>query len=244
MNPIVLALDTDDLSHADKLVAEVRDHIGMIKIGTELWSAHGPESFKIASNYSLPVFLDLKLHDIPNTVGKTISSIIFNHSNKCDISFISVHAFGGKKMLQEAVVASRGSSTSVAAVSLLTSLDYKDLSWLGFSDTRENIKTASLSAGAYNQGVRTFVCSPMNAALLRKKFDISHDPIRLITPGIRAANVKPDDQKRTCDVAAAIKNGSSYLVIGRPITEDPEPKAAAKMLNEEAQKAIAKWGYK
>src|SRR3954469_2669664 len=109
MNPIVLALDTSDLSEADRVLSEVRDNIGMVKIGLELWSAYGPESLKLCQNYNIPVFLDLKLHDIPNTVAKTVSVILDKHSNKCDIRFISAHTFGGKEMLEAALLATRGS---------------------------------------------------------------------------------------------------------------------------------------
>jgi orotidine-5'-phosphate decarboxylase len=244
MNPIILALDTDDISLAHALVEKTRDHIGMIKIGTELWAAYGPKALELGAMHSIPVFLDLKLHDIPSTVGKTIDVIVNRHSQICDIRFLSVHAFGCKKMLSTAVSAARASSIKIAGVTVLTSLDYPDLQWLGFTDCRENIKTKDLAVGAWDAGVRTFVCSPKNGKLMRKYLDDvgTGDKCELITPGIRPDGSPEDDQKRTTSINEAIKNGSNWLVIGRPITAAVDPLDAAKDLSDQANKAINKWG--
>jgi orotidine-5'-phosphate decarboxylase len=147
-------------------------------------------------------------------------------------------------MLKTAVSAARASSIKIAGVTLLTSLDHMDLRWLGFTDTRENVKTKDLAVGAWDEGVRTFVCSPKNGKLMRKYLDDvgTGDKCELITPGIRSDDAPEDDQKRTCSVNEAIKNGANWLVIGRPITAAADPVDAAKDLSDQAIKAVNKWG--
>jgi len=246
MNPIILAVDTPDLTLAHSLIGKVRSHIGMIKIGTELWASHGPRALELGSQYGLPIFLDLKLHDIPNTVGKTVDVIAFKHCLNYDIRFLSVHAFGCKIMLKAAVSASRSSLMQIAAVTLLTSLDSRDLHSMGFTDGRENVKTVDLALEAWNSGVRTFICGPKNCKLMRKHLDDvgTGDKATLITPGIRNKDWEPDDQIRSATVDEAIRNGANWLVIGRPITDVADPSDAAKDLSNQAFKALDKWGMK
>ncbi len=247
MNPIILAVDTTDLNQAHSLIEKVRDNIGMIKIGTELWSSYGPTPcLELGAAHGLPIFLDLKLHDIPNTVGKTVDAIVFKHCPDYDIRFLSVHAFGCETMIKAAVAASRSSSMKIAAVTLLTSLDSKNLHAMGFTDGRENIKTVDLALEAWSGGARTFICGPKNCKLMRKHLDDvgNGDKATLITPGIRDKDAPPDDQIRSASVEEAIRNGSNWLVIGRPITAALHPEDAAKDLSLQAFRAIDKWGMK
>ena len=238
MNPITLALDYSDLEEARTVVSKTRDHIGMIKIGLELWATCGPQSLELGKEFDLPIFLDLKLYDIPNTVSKTIDIITKKYSSY-DVKFISVHALGGIPMLKEAVKAARGTNAEIAAVTYLTSMDYKDLRWLGYRDTRINIKTVDLAIGTWNDAeIKTFICSAQNCKLMRKHLDTDGDRVTLITPGIRLNDNISDDQKRITGVEEAIKNGSDYLVVGRPITQSSDPEETAKLFKDLATRLI------
>lgn len=237
MNPIILALDFSDLNQADEMISKVRNYIGMIKIGPELFNSYGREALELGLKHSIPIFLDLKLHDTPSTVAKTVDAIATKFSTKYKIKFLTVHAFGGQEMVKEAVGTAKGSDLQIAVVTLLTSLNHKDLSSFGFRDCREGIKTVDLALTAYGAGARVFVAAPTQIHLMRKHLDKSAQNITLITPGIRALDAPQDDQKRTKPIGFAIRNGADWVVVGRPITLEPNPEGAAKLLLDQAEKA-------
>ncbi len=237
MNPIILALDFSDLNQADEMVGKVRNHIGMIKIGPELFNAYGREALELGPKHHVPIFLDLKLHDIPNTVAKTVDLITTRFSEQYRIKFLTVHAFGGSEMLKAAIGTAKGSNTEIAVVTLLTSVDSSDLHSFGFRDCREGIKTVDLALTAFNSGARTFVAAPSQIHLMRKHLDEPNELVTLITPGIRATDALPDDQKRTKPISFAIRNGADWVVVGRPITQSQDPELAAQSLLAQALKA-------
>lgn len=237
MNPIALALDFDTLEKADEMLSKVRDHIGMIKIGPELFHAYGREALELGPKYHVPIFLDLKLHDIPNTVAKTLDVLLSRYSEQYKIKFITVHAFGGNEMIKAAIGTAKGSDTEIAVVTLLTSIDSRDLGSFGFRDCREGIKTVDLALTAFKAGARSFVAAPTQIHLMRKHLDKPGQKVTLITPGIRATDSLPDDQKRTKPISFAIRNGSDWVVVGRPITQATDPDLAAKTLLAQALKA-------
>jgi orotidine-5'-phosphate decarboxylase len=223
MNPIILALDFSNIDDARSLLKKVRNHIGMIKIGLELWSAYGPESLNLGNEFHLPMFVDLKLYDIPNTVSKTITNII--NKDKYDlIKLTTVHILGGKDMLTASVNAVNNSPTNIAAVGLLTSLDDSDVKSFGINGSVEDkvIDFAFLAKGC---GIKHFICSPQNANSIRTNLsEKGYDPV-LICPGIRN-NQTADDQKRTSKLSSDI--AADHFVIGRPITQAKDPVEAAK----------------
>lgn len=237
MSPICLALDYNDLQEADQMLARVRNDIGMIKIGPELFYSHGRDALELGNKYSCPIFLDLKLHDIPSTVSKTVHALANGLSRSYPVRFLSVHSFGGQEMIRAAIKTSQGSGLQIAAVTLLTSLTNNDLGDMGFRDRREGVKTMDLAWLAFDAGARAFVSSPTQTHLMKKHFDKPHDPVTLITPGIRAEGVPQDDQKRAKPIGFAIRNGSDWAVVGRPITQDPSPEGAAQSLLMQALKA-------
>jgi len=236
MNPITLALDYSDIEQARNVLTKTKEHIGMIKIGLELWTNYGPQSLELGKEFDLPIFLDLKLHDIPNTVEKTVE-VITKKFSSYNIKYLSVHALGCKAMLTTAVRAARDTGTEIAAVTFLTSLDYEDLRWLGYRDTRINIQTVDLAIRAQKAGVKAFICSAQNCKLMRKHLDDGGARVTLITPGIRLNDIK-DDQKRTTGVEEAIKTGSDHLVVGRPITLSDDPESTAKLFADLASRFV------
>lgn len=240
-NPIILALDYDNLTDAERVLSLVRPHIGMVKIGTELFTAHGRDSLDMAKNYNIPVFLDLKLHDIPKTVGKTLGLLCGMLSHNFGTHFVSVHCFGGKDMLTEAVKVCRGSNVIPAGVTLLTSVSEYDLGTFGFRTTRAGTRTVSLAwAGATciasqpkEEGLDTFVCAPANVKLFREHMG---DEYTVICPGIRSEGADQHDHLRAKPASFALRSGATWLVIGRPITQAPDPLMAAQHFEKVAEK--------
>jgi orotidine-5'-phosphate decarboxylase len=217
-SPLILAVDTTDIDRVNILVEETQESIGIYKFGLEFYLQHGIERLReIKSAHSIEIFLDLKLHDIPNTVGKAALSIA-----SLDPKFLTVHGAGGSEMIKAAVTALP--QVSIAAVTILTSLDQPMLASMGIGEDVSSLvqKIATLSV---NSGAKALVASPLEVSLLRRNFP---DCI-LITPGIRLEEGK-DDQRRTMSPAEAITAGSDYLVIGRPITEADSPGETAKRI--------------
>jgi len=237
MNPIILALDFPTLEQADAMLAKVREHIGMIKVGLEMFTANGWEAAQLAKQYELPVFLDLKLYDIPTTVAKTTSVVCERLSSIKGNNFLSVHCMGGAAMCRAALEASNGANTKVTGITLLTSFNYRDLRELGYSDTRTNIQTVGFArlgrhCSGRDNGLTHFVCAPQNVPLMRKHFG---QDITIITPGIRPDDGNKDDHKNSMTAAQALKGGSNWLVIGRPITQAVDPVVAAQSFAEVAR---------
>jgi orotidine-5'-phosphate decarboxylase len=228
---IVFALDLPSLDEARAMALAVRDAVGMLKVGLELFVEAGPRAAALGQETGLPVFLDLKLHDIPATVERAVA-----RAASLGASMLTVHASGGPVMLRSAVERARreGSGLQVVAVTVLTSLDARDLVALGVADDMQG-HVERLARMAWDQGVRAFVCSPHEAAKLRAALG---PDATLVTPGVRAAgDGTSDDQKRTMSAGDAIKAGASWVVVGRPIRDAADPLAAARAIAREVDVA-------
>jgi orotidine-5'-phosphate decarboxylase len=211
----------------------VRDAVGMLKVGLELFVEAGPRAVAIGDETGRPVFLDLKLHDIPETVDRAVA-----RASALGVRMLTVHASGGREMLRRAVERARGDGKGleIVAVTVLTSLDIDDLHAVGITEDLV-AHVERLARVAWEQGVRSFVCSPHEAARLRATLGPS---ATLITPGVRAeGSPGNDDQKRTLSAREAIEAGASWVVVGRPIRDAADPLAAAKAIAAEVDGALA-----
>lgn len=216
MNSIFVAIDTADLRRARKIVAAVAPHVGGLKLGLQFFAANGPDGVRTLGASGLPLFIDLKFHDIPNTVSRAVQSV-----GTLAPAVITVHAAGGRAMLTRAKkVAPPG--TKVVAVTVLTSLSDRDLTSVGIRESAA-ATVARLARLARSCGLDGIVCSPLEVAAIRAEWPDAY----LVVPGIRPAGSAADDQKRSATPAAALAAGASMLVIGRPITAAAEPAAAA-----------------
>ncbi len=225
-NPIIVALDVADIDRAARWVDQLAPHVGAFKVGAELFTLAGPEMVRRIRGAGLPVFLDLKFHDIPNTVAKAVAAAV-----RLDVQMLTVHASGGLAMLRAAEQASQetaaGQGTEpplVLGVTVLTSLDSDQLSEIGFQGNaaRQVERLAGLAARA---GLRGLVCSPLETVALRQMLPAR---MKLVTPGIRGPGQAANDQKRTLSPAEALAAGADWLVIGRPICGAANPADAAK----------------
>ncbi len=208
-SPIILALDTKNLDTAKSWIEATNESVDIYKVGLEFYLRFGAPGLRELSNAgNFSIFLDLKLHDIPNTVSAAVSSVI-------DLSpkFLTVHASGGAAMIRAASDA--GKDISITAVTILTSLSDQDLLEIGYSEQAKPaaIKLAKLAA---TNGARSIVCSPFEANEIRKA--VSQE-IEIITPGVRPAGAELGDQKRVMTPLEALKAGANFIVIGRPITD-------------------------
>jgi orotidine-5'-phosphate decarboxylase len=247
-NPIIVALDFSELQEARKVVERIRPHIGMIKIGLELFTAYGREALEMSSDYQIPVFLDLKLYDVPTTVSKTtavVCSLLAKHPGE---HFLSVHCLGGKNMCKVALESSMGSNVTIAGVTVLTSHTEREFSRLGYSDRRPGIRTVDAADIAYDcmndqaqydpagkrvySGLKHFICAPNQIPLMKQHYEDSV----LITPGIRAEGDDTNDHARTKPAGFALKSGASWIVVGRPITKATDPRDAAFYFEQQAKK--------
>jgi orotidine-5'-phosphate decarboxylase len=249
-NPIILALDYAELEDARQILAKVRPNIGMIKIGLELFTAYGRETLELSREFNVPIFLDLKLNDVPTTVAKTTEVICSKLSPFYGQHFLSIHCNGGMEMCQAALKVSNGSNVTIAGVTVLTSLDESDFGEIGFRDCRPAYRTidlAYLGADCLNEkyvydaqrkrvfsGLTTLICAPTQVSLLRQHLG---DDINIITPGIRADADDPHDHVRSKPASFALKNGASWIVVGRPITSAADPVAASSYFREQAERA-------
>lgn len=221
ISPIILAVDTQDISIAKKWIKETSESIGIYKIGLEFFLKNGADGVaQLQSDGDFKIFLDLKLHDIPNTVAGAALSV-----KKINPKFLTVHASGGAKMINSAVLALP--NTSISAVTILTSLDDSDLRTIGYRDTAK-AAAENLASMAVRAGARSIVCSPLEVASIRAMVG---PEIIIIAPGVRPTSSAQGDQVRTLTPVEAIDAGANYLVIGRPITGADDPgKAAAEIL--------------
>ncbi|HJQ17239.1 MAG TPA: orotidine-5'-phosphate decarboxylase [Allosphingosinicella sp.] len=218
-SPIFVAIDTPVLERAQAIATRVRNHVGGLKLGLEFFSANGRHGIKEMGAFELPIFLDLKLHDIPNTVGKAIQSL-----RALKPAILTVHAAGGRAMLEDAKAAAPA-ETKVIGVTLLTSLDGGDLASIGVgADAHDQVmRLTELSRLAGLDGV---VCSGNEVAAARALWPDGF----LAVPGVRPSGSKSGDQKRTMTPRAALDAGASILVIGRPITDAKDPDRAARAI--------------
>ncbi|MBM4357713.1 MAG: orotidine-5'-phosphate decarboxylase [Deltaproteobacteria bacterium] len=223
---LVFALDYASIDAAREAVRQVGSEVGLLKVGLELFIGYGEGATRLALESGLELFLDLKLHDIPETVGRAV-----DRAASLGARYLTVHAGGGTAMLREAVARAaerrrEGASLEIVAVTVLTSLDDGDLASLGVAaSTRDH--ALALARLAWEAGVRGFVCSPAEAAELRRSLGPG---ATIITPGVRPSGPSGDDQKRTSTPEGAIHAGADRLVVGRPIRDAVDPALAARAI--------------
>jgi orotidine-5'-phosphate decarboxylase len=222
---LIAAIDTADAARAVRLVTALRAHVGLIKLGLEVFCGHGPACLDWADG--MPVFLDLKLHDIPNTVAGAVRALLARPP-----AMITLHAAGGPAMIaaaRKAAAAAGAARPRLLAVTVLTSLAAEDLVATGvLASPREQV--LRLAGMALDAGADGLVCSASEIGAIRAAFGA--EPI-LVVPGIRPVGSAPDDQARTATPAAAMAAGADYLVVGRPITQAADPAAAAAAIGAE-----------
>lgn len=227
---LMVALDFPAAESANAVFSALAPLQVSFKVGLELFCAEGPEFVQSLVLQGSNVFLDLKLHDIPNTVARAVRTVA-----QWNIQLLTIHAAGGKNMVAAAVRAARETNPSlrIIAVTVLTSLDDQDLADAGVQRTtsEQALRLAELALHAGADGV---VCSPLEVAAMRSHF--GKTPL-LVVPGIRPSGAVQGDQKRIATPAQALRDGASYLVVGRPITEAPNPQAAASAILEEMMNA-------
>jgi orotidine-5'-phosphate decarboxylase len=226
-NPICVALDTPDLDRARALAKALVPHVGYMKIGMEFFYAHGNRGYESVAAEGIPIFLDLKLHDIPNTVAEGMRSLMRLSPHP---ALINLHASGGMAMMQAAVEAIGGRARLIA-VTLLTSLSNQDIWAAGFDAKQDTgAHAAALAKLAKAAGLDGVVCSSHDLAGIRAA---TGPEFLSVVPGIRSADDSVHDQKRTATPRAAMASGADILVIGRPITSAADPVAAAKKILDE-----------
>lgn len=218
-SPIFVAIDTPDFERAREIAARVRNHVGGIKLGLEFFCANGRHGVREMAELGLPIFLDLKLHDIPNTVGKAIQAL-----RPLEPAILTVHAAGGRAMMEDAKAAApRG--TRVVAVTVLTSLDQADLDSTGIAGS-PHAQVERLTSLAREAGLDGVVCSGNEVAAAKKLWPEGF----FVVPGVRPADGPAGDQKRVMTPRKALDAGASILVIGRPITQAKDPDIAARAI--------------
>ncbi|MGQ3075119.1 MAG: orotidine-5'-phosphate decarboxylase [Ferrovibrionaceae bacterium] len=218
--PVFVAVDTVDLDQARRAVAAAAAAGMGVKLGLEIFNAHGPAALRPLVPSGVPLFLDLKCHDIPNTVAGAVRGAV----GAMRPDFLTIHASGGRAMV-EAAVANAG-DTRILAVTVLTSLDQDDLAAAGVAGTVED-QVARLAALARGAGADGLVCAATEIAVLKAR--LGRDTL-LVVPGIRPAGSAAGDQKRMMTPRDALAAGADWLVIGRPITGAPDPAAAARAI--------------
>jgi orotidine-5'-phosphate decarboxylase len=203
----------------------------MIKVGLELFVHEGPSIVALGKDVGLPVFLDLKLHDIPETVERAVAQ-----ASHLGARLVTVHASGGRAMLKRAVsrAAAEGGDLAICAVTVLTSLDDGDLRDIGMTGAAGEA-ALRLARVAFDEGVRWFVCSPAEVRSLRTA--LGKDAI-LVTPGVRPGGAPRGDQKRVATPEQAIADGASWVVVGRPIRDAADPLAAARAIGDSIARSV------
>lgn len=226
-SPIIVALDFEQQQAAFELVAQLDPQLCRLKVGKEMFTHFGPDFVKQLHHRGFDVFLDLKFHDIPNTVAKAVKA-----AADLGVWMVNVHASGGSKMMvaaKEALMPFGDDKPALIAVTVLTSMEQSDLTELGISlsPAQQVLKLAQLTQQAGLDGV---VCSAHEAELLKTQFGKS---FQLVTPGIRPSFAAADDQKRVMTPHQAVSAGVDYMVIGRPITKAKDPLAALQAIYQE-----------
>lgn len=229
---VIVALDYPDMAAAMELVERLSPAACRVKVGMELFTAAGPTLVEALGERGFEVFLDLKFHDIPNTVAQACKA-----AARLGVWMLNVHALGGRDMLIAAREAIEAASRRplLTAVTVLTSHADQDLREIGLEGSA-GTAVQRLAALAKACGLDGVVCSALEAVALRRELGAS---FVLVTPGIRTATDSAGDQKRVMTPAAAIANGASYLVVGRPVTRAPDPLAVLRSINQEVATAVA-----
>lgn len=223
-NPVYLALDLPRFDAAEALARKVAGHIGGIKLGLEFFCAHGHHGVREMQKVGLPIFLDLKLHDIPNTVASAMQAI-----NLLQPSIVTIHAAGGRSMMEDAKAAA-GEHCKVVAVTVLTSLDDSDLGAIGVPSNPHD-QALRLADLAHQSGLDGIVCSGHEVGAVRQQWKDGYFVVPGLRPAVSGAAVGAlGDQKRTVTPREARDSGASVLVIGRPISRAEDPLAAARAI--------------
>jgi orotidine-5'-phosphate decarboxylase len=218
-SPIFVAIDTPDLERAKTIATRIRNHVGGIKLGLEFFCANGRHGVREMAELELPIFLDLKLHDIPNTVGKAIQAL-----RPLEPAILTVHAAGGRAMLEDAKAAAP-KGTKVVGVTVLTSLDADDLASVGMGENPHE-QVDRLTTLCREAGLDGVVCSGNEVAGARRRWPGGF----FVVAGVRPHGGNGADQKRVITPRAALDAGASILVIGRPITQADDPDRAARAI--------------
>ena len=230
---IIVALDFPDTRPAFDLLSQIDPEQCRVKIGKEMFTRAGPAFVEKVRAQGFQVFLDLKYHDIPNTVAAACAA-----AADLGVWMLNVHASGGRKMMTlaaERLAALSGDRPLLIAVTILTSLAQEDIAEIGYPGTpAENV--SRLAALAEQSGLDGVVCSPLEVDALRAERGAG---FRLVTPGVRPAGADKDDQKRIMTPGDAIRAGASYLVVGRPVTAAADPLASLQAINAEVREALA-----
>jgi len=220
-DPIIVALDYDEAEQALQLVSQIKDYLRFFKVGSQLFTREGPLFIRRLREHGVEVFLDLKFHDIPETVRKAVRA-----AAALDVRFLTIHTSGGPAMIEAALKGAEGTRTTVLGVTVLTSMDEASLRATGQTRTPAE-QVLFLAEMAQKAGLRGLVCSPLEITPIREQLG---KDLLLVTPGIRGTGDRQGDQKRTLSAEEALRLGANHLVIGRPITEAPDPVAVAKTL--------------
>lgn len=218
-SPLFVAIDTPDMARAHALARAVHHHVGGLKLGLEFFVANGRAGVREMAALGLPIFLDLKLHDIPNTVAKAMQALA-----PLEPAIVTVHAAGGRAMMEDAKAAAPP-RTRVVAVTMLTSLDTDDLVAMGIAGDIE-AQVARLAGNARAAGLDGIVCSGAEVAAARRLWPEGF----FVVPGVRPADGPREDQKRVVTPREARDRGASVIVVGRPITDAADPDAAARAI--------------
>ena len=226
---LIVALDVSSAAQARDLVQRLGDTAGLFKVGLQLFTAEGPAIVRELVSSGRKVFLDLKFHDIPNTVGQAVRQAV-----ELGVSMLTVHGSGGSAMLRAAMEAAAG-RVSLLAVTVLTSMNEENLQEVGVAG-RPLDQVLRIAALAKAAGISGVVASPQEAAQIRKSLG---EGFAIVTPGIRPAGAAANDQQRVATPAGAIRAGASHLVIGRPITHAASPADAARAIVVEIEQAQA-----
>ena len=224
---LILALDVPTREEAAPLLRQLRGQLRWVKIGLQMFTAYGPNYVREIAGMGFDLFLDLKLHDIPNTVAKAVESL-----GPLPIKMLTLHTAGGSEMMRAALAAQQKTNPQLLllGVTVLTSMDAAGLNEIGVTGAPAE-QVARLGRLAAASGMRGLVCSPLEVALLRSQLP---PEMQLVTPGIRpASEAGGDDQKRVMTPADAARAGSSYIVVGRPVLKASDPAAAARAILEE-----------
>lgn len=220
---LILVLDAPSPREVLPTLRQLQGTVRWVKIGLEMYTACGPDCVREVAGLGFDVFLDLKLHDIPNTVAKAVES-----ASKLPIGMLTLHTGGGREMMQWAVKAQQQHAPKLLllGVTVLTSMSAAGLAETGVRDTPEH-QVVRLGRLAAESGLRGLVCSPLEIAPLRSALP---PDVALVTPGIRPREAKADDQTRVMTPAEAAKSGATFIVVGRPIFKAPDPVAAARAI--------------
>jgi len=231
MTELIVALDVASIAEVEGVIKMLGPTVDFYKIGLELFSAEGPDVVRCVRTHGKRVFLDLKLHDIPRTVERAVKV-----GAALGVDLMTIHAAGGRAMISAAKQGSRSmglTSPRILAVTALTSLDQTDLDDLGVSRPMAE-HVAAMGALAIGAGADGIVCSPREVGQMRR---LLGPAALLVTPGVRPVGADAGDQKRVATPADAVRDGSTHLVIGRPIIEAADPRAAAAAIQAEIRRA-------